>query len=230
MWRRINSATTMRKFFKIHDVGIKELLILGLLILGGYTIFLHRQFAQVVYRAVSQKVESSIPWVSPSIDSCGEECQKEINRRVSEALATASAKNTKSSSQSLRTNKATTQTTKTSSVALGSVFSTTNTDWTDVPGSVYIDPAGYGTTQNFRWEASIKIGNGNGEGWVRLYDATNNIAVSGSELSTASAAYTNVTSGDIPLWVGNNLYKAQIKSTTSQPVGFASGVVKVIYK
>lgn len=221
----------MKNFFKIHDVGVKEILILGLVLLTFYTVWLHRQLVGSTYKKVSEKVESNIPWVSSTVDTCGEDCQKEIDKKVAQALATASAKqNSLSTSTSLSGNKQTVQTTKTSSVALGSVFSTTNTDWTDIPGSVYIDPAGYGTSQSFSWEASIKIGNGNGEGWVRLYDATNNIAVSGSELSTASSTYTNVASGNIPLWAGNNLYKAQIKSTTSQPVGFASGIVKVMYK
>ncbi|MBI2590846.1 MAG: hypothetical protein HYW33_03140 [Candidatus Blackburnbacteria bacterium] len=163
----------MKKFFKIHDVGIKELLILGLVLLASYTAWLHRQVAQNAYQKVSEKVEASIPWVASTVDTCGQECQKEIDKKVAQAIATASAGKSTSASKVIA------QTTKTSSVALGSVFSTTNTDWTDVPGSDYIDPAGYGTSQSFGWEASIKRGNGNGEGGVRLFDATNNIAVSG---------------------------------------------------
>ena len=214
----------MKKFFKIHDVGIKELLILGFVVLAVYTAWLHRQVAQNAYQKVSEKVEASIPWVASTVDTCGQECQKEIDKKIAQALATASAGKSTSASKVIE------QTTKTSSVTLGSVFSTTNTDWTDVPGSVYIDPAGYGTSQSFSGEAWIKIGNGNGEGWVRLFDATNNIAVSGSELSTTSSTYTTIASGNISLWAGNNLYKAQVKSTTSQQVGFASGIVKVVYR
>lgn len=214
----------MRNFFRIHDVGIKEILVIGLILLAGYTVWLHKQLVQATYQKVASKVEQTLPWPQTVIDRCGEDCQKEIDKRVGQALATGSAKTAAGSVAK------TGSSTKTSTLSVGSTFSTTNTDWTDVPGNVYVDPAGYGATRTFYWEGSIKIADGNGEARARLYDATNNIAVNNSEISTSSPSFTTVGSAALPFWAGSNLYKVQLKSSSSQTASFVSGAIKIIYQ
>lgn len=108
--------------------------------------------------------------------------------------------------------------------------STTETDWVDVAGSdFYIALQDYPNASSVTFEATIKIANASGYGYARLFDVTHGFAVSGSEVSTASADYSVVSSGNLNLWSGNNLYRVQVKSQTSQQASFASGRVKIIY-
>lgn len=212
----------MRKFFWRHDLGIKELLILCVVVLSGYTVYLHRQLVEVGMRRAADKVEQTIPGHSTIVDTCGPDCQKEIDKKVSATL--------KSEETPARSHLADTVSTKTSYISIGSTFVTRNTEWTDIPGQVTIDPAGYGASHTFSWDASVKIGNANGEVQIRLFDLTNGIAVSGSELSATASSYTNVTSGNLPFWDGDNTYKAQIRSTSGEEATFASGRIRVVYK
>ena len=213
----------MKKFFQIHDVGIKELLVLGLVLLGVYTVWLHRQFIGNAYVGVAEKVADRLPQVN-LIDRCGADCQKEIDKKVAEAFATATA------AQSGSTKSGGSATTKTTYIPIGSTFSTRGADWMDVPGQVEVNTGEYGSAPSFYWEVSVKIGNSTGQVIVRLFDTTNGIAVSLSELSSSSASYTNVSSSALPLWAGKNTYKVQIKSTSGEEATFASGRIKVIYK
>ena len=213
----------MRNFFSKHDVGIKEILLLGLLVLAVYAGWLHKNFLGNAYQKVAETVEQKIPQVS-LIDRCGLDCQKEIDKKVAKALATVSAQRSTLNVDSKASM------TKTTYIPIGSTFSTRNLDWTDIPGQVEVDSEGYGTGPSFYWEVSVKIGNSNGEVFVRLFDITNSIAVSNSELSVKSASYTNVSSAALPFWRGKNLYKIQIKSTSGEEAIFASGRIKVIYR
>lgn len=179
-------------------------------------------------RIIDQKVaDAALRLPSSSVqDTCGTECEKKIDEKVSQAIAKLP---TPKAGTTAKSNGAT----KTSFISVGTSFSTTNTDWTDIKGGeAWVDPADYGSSGSptFTWEVSLKIANKNGEAWARLYDTTNNIAVSGSEVSVTTADYTTVSSGNLPLWSGRNLYRVQIKSTTSQTASFVTGRVKVVYK
>lgn len=117
-------------------------------------------------------------------------------------------------------------------ITMGSTSTTTSTDWIDVPGSgVYIDLAhDYSLSAYVTFTATLKVAHGNGQAFVRLYDATNNIAVTGSELTTTNnATETQVTSGRLNLWSGNNLYKVQIKSLNSFEITYTNGKLKISY-
>lgn len=121
---------------------------------------------------------------------------------------------------------------QTSFITMGATSTTTSTDWIDVPGSeVYIDLANdYSKSAYVTFSATLKVAHGNGQAFARVYDATNNIAVSGSELSTTNNMdEKQVTSGSLNLWSGNNLYKIQIKSLNSFEVTYVSGRLKISY-
>lgn len=124
------------------------------------------------------------------------------------------------------------KTQKTSYITMGTSFATTSSDWVEVPdSSVYIDLANdYSLSAYVTWDTSLKVAHGNGAAYARLYDATNNIAVQGSELVVAnSAVATPVFSGKLELWRGNNLYKVQIRSLNGFEVTASGGRVKVVY-
>ena len=118
----------------------------------------------------------------------------------------------------------------TSYVPFSGSFSTTNTDWTDVPGtSAYVDlKNNYNESAYVTFEASLKANPGSTT-YARLFDATHGFGVVGSEINTASTSSTLVSSGKLNLWSGNNLYKVQIKSLNSFNVTFDSGRIKLVY-
>lgn len=125
-----------------------------------------------------------------------------------------------------------TKTQKTSYITMGTSFASTATDWVEVPdSSVYIDLANdYSLSAYVTWDISLKVAHGNGTAYARLYDATHNIAVQGSELVVVnSATATQVFSGKLELWRGNNLYKVQVKSLNGFEVTASGGRVKVVY-
>ena len=120
----------------------------------------------------------------------------------------------------------------TSYITMGGTSTTTSTNWIDVPGSgIYIDLAhDYSLSAYITFAATLKVAHGNGQAFVRLYDATNNIAVTGSELTTINnATDTQVISSRLNLWSGNNLYKVQIKSLNSFEITYTNGKIKISY-
>lgn len=117
-------------------------------------------------------------------------------------------------------------------ISLGETYSTTSTDWVDVPGSgVYIDlEADYGKSAKVSWGAYLKVAHANGKAFARLYDDTNKIAVNFSEIETENNSdYKLVDSRNLSLWKGKNLYKVQIKSLNSFEVSYTSGKLKINY-
>jgi hypothetical protein len=121
---------------------------------------------------------------------------------------------------------------QTSYITMGDNYTTTSTDWKSIPGSdVYIDLANdYSPDAQVSWSASLKVAHGNGQAFARLYDATNNIAVIGSEITTINNAdYQQVTSAGLALWRGKNLYRVQVKSLNSFEIGFSGGKLKIVY-
>lgn len=116
-------------------------------------------------------------------------------------------------------------------IPLSGSFSTNSTSWVDVAGTeAWIDLENeYGKGAVVTFEATLKIANASGLAFARLYDATNKIAVDGSEVNVSTAGYSTVSSTNLPLWRGRNLYKVQIKSLNSQEATFGGGRIKISY-
>jgi len=106
---------------------------------------------------------------------------------------------------------------------------TSNTVWTDLAGTeISFSVGDYVGFKEAYFEVNMKLFNGNGVGYLRLYDITNSRAVDGSEISTSSQTSTAVSSGKISLWQGNNKYRVQAKSLTADTTYFESGRIKII--
>jgi len=117
-------------------------------------------------------------------------------------------------------------------IPMGDEASTTETDWMDIEGTqISIDAAAdYGQGAQISWEASLKVANGNGQAFARLWDDTNKIAVVGSEISTTSNSdFVHQSTGDLIFWNGRNLYKIQIKSLNGFEVTYSNGRIKIRY-
>jgi len=189
----------MRKFFQLHDVGIKELLIFGLILLAGYTIWIHKTFVSGAYEKVTEVIDR-VPGVHV-LDRCGADCQEKIDRKVAEALATVSAKqNTTTVGGGVFA---------TTYIPIGSTFSTRNLDWTDIPGAQsYIDKSKYPSIQSSAFEVSVTNPNASQEVYVRLYNVTEGTVVSQMTL----AGDSKLVYGYFSLSAGNKLYQVQMKT------------------
>ncbi len=154
---------------------------------------------------------------------------QQINDQISAAIATLSANPKPVIQQVVQTVDSGQQVTF---VPLGTTGSTTSTDWVDIPGSETTLDANneYGSDAYFDWKVSLKVAHANGEAFARIYDATNNIAVQGSEVSVVNKdEFTQVGSGQMAFWNGNNMYKVQMKSLNSFEVSYSSANIKATY-
>ena len=107
--------------------------------------------------------------------------------------------------------------------------STLSNNWVDLEGTdFYLSTSDYPGLVGVYIEANIKLQNGNGEAYVRLYDVTNSRGVDNSTLLTTSLTSVFVSNGPISLWAGYNHYKIQAKSLTADTAHFESGRLKII--
>lgn len=109
--------------------------------------------------------------------------------------------------------------------------STQATDWVNVSGSQFtLNISDYGSKAYSIWDANLRVDNANGTTFVRLFDITHGIAVNGSEISISNtSSSTDVVSGSLSFWSGNNSYVVQIKSLNSSTAFIDSGRIKISY-
>jgi hypothetical protein len=170
---------------------------------------------------------------SASFD-CTDDCKKAISDEVARIL---SKQDTKSRAVATPTPQPRVVATPMSAkqmtyIPLNGPVTTTSTSWYDLPGTDFnLDiNNSYGKDAGASWEAFLKVAHGNGTGYARLFDVTHGIAVNGSEISvTNNPNLTQVASGSLSFWAGNNQYRVQLKSLNSFEVTFASGRLKITY-
>lgn len=116
-------------------------------------------------------------------------------------------------------------------ISLGGPYNTQSTDWVDVPNEqLSINFASdYGSNAKVIWDAILKVDQGNGAVYARLFDVTNGIAVEGSEINTTSSTLTLVSSGNLKFVGARNLYRVQIKSLTTYTAFIDSARIKIYY-
>jgi len=175
---------------------------------------------------VERVVTDSGQVVEKTVDVCGESCKEEIEKAVSAAVATISgSKSTETIIKEVSTSGGT------DFISLGSTATTTDTDWKTIDDTaVYIDLVNdYSADAYVTWEASLKVAHANGQAFARLWDDTNKIGVSGSEISTINNSdYVQKVSTNLALWRGRNLYKVQIKSLNGFLVTYSGGRIKIV--
>ncbi len=158
---------------------------------------------------------------------CGEGCKKYIDEQISQTLqvspiVTPTPSNVTQTVVSKKTRKV-------NYIPIPGSGTTRETVWTSLPGTdFYMTKSDYQGLVAVYFEGNIKLVNGNGVSYVRLYDATHSVAVPGSELSTSSQQSTFVTTGPVTLWEGYNNYQIQARSLTADTTVFESGRLKII--
>lgn len=176
--------------------------------------------------------DSSIPLTLEN--GCDEACRQELVRKVEEMQSEIEiiGENVNSISEVGEVAVPVSSVVKTKSVSYlpipgsGNVL---NTNWTDISGTdFYMSKSDYPGLVSINFEANLKLLNGNGVAYLRIYDMTNAIGVSGSEISTSNQTSTFVSSSNINMWSGYNHYKVQARSLTADTTVFESGRLKII--
>jgi hypothetical protein len=166
------------------------------------------------------------------VDQCGDLCKKQIADSINSALSTTSATTKELVKTVTVTPAPTVKKSQTAYIPIAGPITTTSSDWYDAPGTdFYLDyNTDYGSKAYANWEAFLKVADGNGTVYARLYDVTNKIGVNGSEVSISNKGdLTQVISGGLSFWSGNNQYRVQLKSLNKFEVTFGSGRIKIIY-
>ena len=116
-------------------------------------------------------------------------------------------------------------------IPLGGSGSTASTSWADVGNAeVYFNIDDYQNVDRIYFEGFIRVKNGNGKAFARLYDVTHSIGVQGSDIETNNENFTMVESGTLSFWRGKNLYRIQVKSLNGYDAYIDSGRIKIILK
>ncbi len=106
---------------------------------------------------------------------------------------------------------------------------TLSNSWVNLPGTEFnFNTADYPDLKEAYFEANLKLLNGNGLAYIRLFDITAGIEVWGSEVQTSSQDYTVIVSGKITLRSGNHTYRVQAKSLTADTTVFNSSRIKLV--
>lgn len=168
---------------------------------------------------------------SATPDSCGTVCQQTIDEKISQAMATVSGKEAiKETKVAEKAPKETSQA-KVIYIPLGGSGSTASTSWADVGNAeVYFNIDDYQNVDRIYFEGFIRVKNGNGKAFARLYDVTHSIGVQGSDIETNNENFTLVESGTLSFWRGKNLYRIQVKSLNGYDAYIDSGRIKIILK
>jgi hypothetical protein len=223
----------------IFNIMLKNIaisfLIINLLILNfclGY--FLHKEYldnSEIVNpnpNALLENLDSSIN----SETYCDTNCRIQLESQIS-ALET--KVNQLSVQKPMLTVKPTplavikSKTKSVSYLPISGSGSTTETVWTDITGTdFYLSKNDFAGLAGVYLEANIKLFNGSGTAYFRIFDVTHGITVNGSEISTSSQTSSFVTSTALSLWEGYNHYKVQVKSLNSDSAVFESGRLKIM--
>jgi len=202
------------------------LIVIILVFISGY--FFAREMLGRIYNDFQAQKQNAVTVIEQKT-GCDTDCQKQIDIEIARALATisATAKNTVAPQGTGTLSKP-----QVSYIPLDGLFSTTSTGWVDAKGiEVCFDlTKDYGNGAKVAWEASLRVANANGTAYARLFDVNHGIAIDGSEISvTNSADYQRVSSGNLKLWAGRNVYRVQLKSLNSLNVDYTGGKIRISY-
>lgn len=107
--------------------------------------------------------------------------------------------------------------------------STSATGWVNLSGTdFYLNTADYPGLVEIYFEASMKLFNGNGMAYIRLFDVNHGIGVQGSDISTNSQLDSVLESGKVSFWAGKNLIRVQAKTLTADTTIYNYGRLRVV--
>ncbi len=153
--------------------------------------------------------------------------QTVLGESTTAAVASACPKSCLSAINSMKTKTSTDTTPKESYISLGSGTGSSG-DWADVTGlAAYIDSLSYKKGSRVTFEVNVAVPTGNQTVWIRLVNATDGRAISGSELSMEGSGPSALISGPINLDYGKKLYKVQMKTQLQYPANIHEARVHI---
>lgn len=106
---------------------------------------------------------------------------------------------------------------------------TNATDWWDVPGmEIEADLSKYAEALAI-WEALLKIKDGGGKVYARLFDVQANASVPGSEIASDSHSLVRISSSALSLWPEKRTYQVQLKSLLGPEAVIEDARLKISY-
>lgn len=205
----------------------KVLLVANLLILDAAVGFLVYQTVFPAPRQTTQNPETGGETARTSgEEGCSGECRQYVDKKLAGEI---SITPTLTSAPQVPTPTARAKVKSVSYVPIPGAGSTLETNWTVMAGTdFYLSKSDFPGLTEVYFEANVKLFNGNGTAYVRIYDVTHGIAVVGSELATSSQTSTFLSSGKISFWEGFNHYQVQAKSLTADTTVYESGRLKMV--
>jgi hypothetical protein len=114
-------------------------------------------------------------------------------------------------------------------IPLGTGGSSGDQNWLSIPTyQVTLDPGDYPGLTSVVLEVNMRLNQASGTGYARLYNSTDNYAVS-SEVSTASDKYGWFTSATFTLSSGKKTYVLQLKSSTGTEISVQNARIKISF-
>ncbi len=112
-------------------------------------------------------------------------------------------------------------------IPLGTGGTSGDQNWITIPTyEVTFDTGDYPGFTGIVLEVNMKLNQASGTGYARLYNSTNNVAIS-SELSTTSDKYGWFTSSGFTLSSGKKTYQLQLKSSSGTEISIQNARLKV---
>jgi len=204
----------------------KFLLVANLIILDVAVGFLVYQTISPS-RQTTQNLEIGEEGAKTSVEEgCTEACRGYINQKLASQV---SATPTITAAPKAPTPTARVKIKSVGYVPVPGAGSTLLTNWTVLAGTdFYLSKADFPGLTEVYFEANVKLLNGNGIAYVRIFDVSHSIAVDGSELQTSNQTSTFLSSKKISLWEGFNHYQIQAKSLTADTTVYESGRLKMV--
>lgn len=113
-------------------------------------------------------------------------------------------------------------------IPLNWVGSSTSQSYTTLSTQqIKIDPADYPGYTSMQFEVSMRVYQGNGQAFARLFDTTNSTAVLSSEVNTTSEDYIWLSSNGFTLTGGAHTYALQLKTLTGYTTDVQSARIKI---
>ncbi len=218
-----------KKAARFLSIFSKALIIVNLILLD---ILFFRQkstketYSDLVVRPVTEtaKKEDKIVESYPA-DTCPTGCLEKIKE------ATTSLKIVSEPTAAKETSKKETITSnpKVYYIPLGSANVTSQNSWKDTGAQAYVDLANYNNVREVYFEASMYLPSANGRVYARLFNISDNIEVWNSEVWVEDSTPTLVTSvSPVRTWMGNKLYRVQMKTSMGFEGVLDSARIKII--
>jgi hypothetical protein len=214
-------------------MGLLVVDVIGVNVVAGYSLVKWLTFETEPYKTAFQ-ITTQAEVKENTSGGCGAECKASIATEVAKQLGEGTPQEPTGTIVPKPTVKSVTALAKAKTrreevLTIPGNGSSAVSMWSDVGGTeFYFDTRDYPGLVEVYFEANIRLINGNGTGYVRLYDITNSIAPTGGENNTSSQADVWTKSQKVYLWAGRNLMRVQARTLTADTVVYNQGRLRIV--